>query len=731
MTNVPNNIRTEVAELRRRIEHHNRLYYTLGTAQIPDADYDELLARLIELEQRYGLSAPDSPSQRVGSPLQPGEGFEEVRHEVPMLSLAKVSERQELLDFEERMTKRLKDAGVSFAEGSSAAEGSSSAAAKDEAAQIDTLEYSCEPKMDGVAVSVLYRHGALARGATRGDGISGEDITRNVRTVRNLPLHIAALEKVPHLEVRGELFISKQGFAELNRRGEAEGGRQFVNPRNTAAGAVRQLDPEATARIPLQMFCYGIGSVEGLDLPSGLDGVFDLLEGFGLPVNSDRSHCKGMEACHRYCMELLSRRDGLDYEIDGAVIKLNQRALHDVLGSNVRSPRWAAAYKFPAEEKSTDVLDVQFQVGRTGTITPVARLAPVFVGGVTVSNTTLHNMDEIERLGLRIGDRVVVRRAGDVIPKVVKVIEPDDGDKSASGVKAKSASGDKIKKEKKPRRKKIVMPTQCPACGGAVEQDGVLYKCISGILCPAQRKESIKHFASRSAMDIEGLGEKLIEQLVDSGRVKSIKDIYTLKTKELAEMERMGEKSAANLIAAIDKSRRTTLPRFLYALGIREVGEATALALSQHYGDLAAISAADEEALEQVADIGPIVAKHIAAFFANKNNRALITALCKQGIQWPDIAPTADGSAGAGAAQDPLPLSGQTWVLTGTLEEMTRTEAKARLQALGAKVAGSVSKNTDCVVAGPGAGSKLSKAEELGLQVIDEAEFVSRLARLS
>ena len=703
MTKTPEKIRDEVGDLRKRIEHHNHLYYTLGSPQIPDDDYDALMSRLIELERKHDLATPDSPSQRVGSAPADSEGFGEVKHELPMQSLDKVSDKQALFDFETRIGKRLQAAETETeSDFELIADSTPDSTSDPTTAQLD---YSCEPKIDGVAVSVLYRRGLLQRGATRGDGVTGEDITHNVRTVRNLPLHIPALKNTPQLEVRGEIFISKPGFAELNRRSEAEGGKTFVNPRNTAAGAVRQLDPAATARIPLQMYCYGVGFTEGFNLPDKLDEIFTLLESFNLPVNPDRAACKGVSACLDYCLDLLARRDRLDYEIDGAVIKLNSRTMQQTLGSNVRSPRWATAYKFPAEEKSTTVLDVQFQVGRTGTVTPVARLKPVFVGGVTVSNTTLHNMDEIERLGLRIGDRVIVRRAGDVIPKVVKVIEPEPEAKSKT----------------KTKRKKITVPQKCPVCDAPVEQDGVLYKCTAGITCPAQRKESIRHFASRTAMDIEGLGEKLIEQLVDAGRLTSVKDIYTLKPDELADMERMGDKSAANLIAAIDKSRQTTLPRFLYSLGIREVGEATAQGLANHYGTLEAIAEADEDALEQVGDIGPIVAKHIAAFFANKGNQALIKALRKQGMEWPDI-PVSQAAE--------KPLAGETWVLTGTLEQMTRNEAKARLTALGAKAAGSVSAKTHCVVAGPGAGSKLAKAEELGIEVIDEAAFLSRLKKL-
>ncbi len=668
---IPAKIQQELVELRRSLEHHNRLYYTLDTPEIPDADYDAMFDRLRELELKYDCATPDSPTQRVGS--EPLPHFNQVTHEQAMLSLDKVFGEQDLRDFEARVLKRLHSDAA--------------------------LEYSCEPKVDGVAVSLLYRDGVLERAATRGDGITGEDITHNVRTISSIPLRLEGEKQKDRLEVRGEIFLSKSGFIRLNEKASAEGSKTFVNPRNTAAGAVRQLDPRKAARIPLQMYCYSVGLVDSIRIPDKLSEVFDLIADWGLPVNPDRGTTQGIDGCLGYCLDLLSKRDSLDYEIDGAVIKVNDLPTQQELGQNARTPRWAMAYKFPAEEKSTTVLDVDFQVGRTGTITPVARLDPVFVGGVTVSNTTLHNMDEIDRLGLRIGDKVIVRRAGDVIPKVVKVISP----------------------EKNKKARPIRMPAKCPACGSPVEKEGeVLYKCSAGIICPAQRKESIKHFASRSAMDIEGLGDKLVEQLVDEELIGNVDDIFDLGTEQLSQLDRMGPKSAENLVRAIEKSKSTSLPKFLYALGIREVGEATALALATHYGDIDAIMDADAEAHGQIPDIGPIVAKHIETFFSNKENRALIEKLRKHGIQWPAI-----------ARSDSSPLENQTFVLTGTLEAMPRNEAKGKLLALGAKVAGSVSKNTDCVVAGPGAGSKRAKAEELGIKIIDEAEFLSLLESLS
>ncbi len=674
---VPQKIQREVDALRKQIEYHNRLYHSHDAPEITDADFDALQRRLEKLEAEYGLSDSDSPTQRVGG--EAIAGFTQVTHEIAMLSLDKVFDEADLISFEARIKKRL---------------------------ELDSsIQYSCEPKVDGIAVSLLYRDGMLERAATRGDGVTGEDISHNVRTIESIPLRLKSMKKESLIEVRGEIFLDKDGFRELNETSEREGGKIFVNPRNTAAGAIRQLDPSRTEKIPLKMYCYSVGLVEGITLPETLSGIFTLIGKWGLPVNPDRSVQSGIDNCLAYCLDLLEKRNDLSYEIDGAVLKVDDLELQRQLGSNARSPRWAMAYKFPAEEKSTTVVDVEFQVGRTGTITPVARLEPVFVGGVTVSNTTLHNMDEIERLGLRIGDRVIVRRAGDVIPKVVRVIPQEKG-------------------AKKYRRKKISLPKGCPACGSPIEKDGeVLYRCSGGIICPAQRKESIKHFASRSAMDIEGLGNKLIELLVDREMILSVADIFTLEAEQLADLERMGEKSAANIVAAIEKSKQTTLPRFLFALGIREVGEATALQLVTHFGRLENIVAADVESLTGVPDVGPIMAEHIRDFFSNKDNLALIQTLRDHGITWPIVEPGSDSEA--------KPLRGETYVLTGALEQMPRNEAKAKLIALGAKVAGSVSKNTSCVVAGPGAGSKLTKAEELGIKILDEGEFIALLDTLS
>lgn len=673
------NTQTEesLTQLRRAIAHHDFLYHSLDAPIIPDVEYDRLFARLESLEARHPeLVTPDSPTQRVGA--VPLNSFVQVSHEVPMMSLAKVFDAADLEDFEQRIKKRL-----------------------DSEASID---YSCEPKVDGVAVSLLYERGLLVRAATRGDGITGEDITHNVRTMRDVPLRLGLLEKesesasIPaRLEVRGEIYMSRSGFDAVNAEALESGTKTFVNPRNAAAGTLRQLDPRIAAQRPLHMFCYSVGVFEpaqGETLPLTLSATFTLLEQWGLKVNPERRVVSGFAQCLEYCESLLQKRVGLDYEIDGAVIKLDRLQLQAELGFNARTPRWAMAFKFPAEEVSTVVRDVEFQVGRTGTITPVARLTPVFVGGVTVSNATLHNMAEIARLGLHIGDSVIVRRAGDVIPKIVKVITEPDSETLLRPVR---------------------MPSHCPACGSEVEPHGdILFRCSGGLVCPAQRKEAIRHFCARGALDIEGLGDKLIDQLVARDMVEDVSDVFYLLREDLIALERMGEKSADNLLVAIDKARNTSLQRFLFGLGIPEVGEATALALVNHFGSLENIIAADASALEGVADVGPVVAAHVLHFFANAENLQVIRRLQAVGVKWTDTQVVAQSDV----------LDGKIFVLTGTLESMTRDAAKARLQALGAKVAGSVSKKTDWVVAGPGAGSKLDKAQELDLPVMDESEFI-------
>jgi DNA ligase (NAD+) len=663
-------VQAELAELRRQIDYHNQRYHQLDSPEIPDQDYDRLFQRLLDLETAYPeLVTADSPSQRVGS--APKSGFAQVTHVLPMLSLDKVFSQDDLQRFEERSRKRL---------------------------QLDgELAYSCEPKIDGIAVSLMYEQGVLVRGATRGDGTTGEDITHNIKTVRDIPLRLQGGGFPAVLEVRGEVYISKSSFARMNEEAVLREERTFVNPRNAAAGMLRQKDSRDTAKRPLTMFCYSTGLVDGGELPDTLDRIFDRLHEWGLPLNPLRKTVSGISECTRYCDELLQQRNSLDYEIDGVVIKVNSVLQQQALGMNARTPRWAMAYKFPAEEVATTLLDVEFQVGRTGTITPVARLEPVFVGGVTVSNATLHNMDEITRLGIHIGDRVIVRRAGDVIPKIVAVSVATS------------------------MPQEIVAPMLCPVCQSPVvkEEDQVLLRCSGGPVCQAQLEQSLLHFASRTAMDIEGLGSKLVEQLVAQKLVGNLADLYRLDQATLENLERMGGKSALNLLAGINKSKQVSLPRFLFALGIRDVGEATALNLANHFGTLDALRVASVDALTEVPDVGPIVAKRVETFFSEPRHQQLVQALLAAGV-----APAAQ----AVTPRELLPLTGQTWVVTGTLETMDRNAAKAALQALGAKVAGSVSAKTTCVVAGPGAGSKLTTAEELGINVIDEQEFLRLLS---
>lgn len=674
---APVSVQQELQDLRRQIDHHNHRYHALDAPEITDQAFDALFARLLQLETLHPeLVTPDSPSQRVGA--APVGGFAQVRHAIPMLSLDKVFDEDELNRFEERCLKRLGREGP--------------------------LDYTCEPKIDGVAVSLLYEQGLLVRAATRGDGSTGEDITHNVRTIRDIPLRLAVTAAPAVVEVRGEIYMGRQGFAAMNAEAEARGERSFVNPRNAAAGTLRQLDPRIAAARPLRFFSYGTGLFEGDSLPDTLSGIFALLRDWGLPVNPWLRSVAGVAACHAYCAELLQERTRLDYEIDGVVIKLDRLAEHQALGMNARTPRWAMAYKFPAEEMSTTLLDVEFQVGRTGTITPVARLKPVFVGGVTVSNATLHNMDEVQRLGLRIGDEVIVRRAGDVIPKIVSVV-PEAAPAVGAG---------------RPPKRDIVAPQHCPVCNSPVvrEEGEVLLRCSGTLVCRAQLIQSVLHFASRAAMDIDGLGSKLVEQLVEQKLVQQLDDLYRLDVARLEGLERMGTRSAQNLLAAIEASKQRPLARFLFALGIREVGEATALALANHFGRLQAVLEATQEQLLEIPDIGPVVAGRIAAFCHAATNRALIERLLQAGVAPEEQEPLQRAS---------LPLNGQTWVLTGSLESLERAAAKALLQQLGAKVAGSVSARTTKVVAGPGAGSKLDKAAELGIEVLDEAALLALL----
>ena len=651
-------------QLREQINYHNYRYYVLDDPEIPDAEYDRLLRELQALEAEHPeLVTPDSPTQRVGA--EPLKAFGEVRHEIPMLSLANAFSDEELEDFDRRVRERLgRDTAVS---------------------------YAAEPKLDGLAISLLYENGRLVRAATRGDGTTGEDVTQNVRTIDAIPLRLRGKDYPPLLEVRGEVFMPKAGFAALNEQQRDKGEKAFANPRNAAAGSLRQLDSRITASRPLTFFSYGVGKVAGGSLPEKHSAIMAQLRDWGLPVSPELKLVEGAEGCLGYYQDLGRRRDGLPYEIDGVVYKVDSLALQDELGFVSRAPRWAIAHKFPAQEELTVLHDVEWQVGRTGALTPVARLEPVHVAGVMVSNATLHNLDEIERKDVRVGDTVIVRRAGDVIPEVVSV------------VMARRPS----------HTRKIHLPETCPVCGSDVErpEGEAVARCTGGLFCPAQRKNAIKHFASRRAMDIEGLGDKLVEQLVDSGLVATVADLYELSVEQVAGLERMAEKSAQNLITALTESKRTSLARFLFALGIREVGEATAQNLAQYFGDLAELMAADEAALQDVPDVGPVVAQHIAHFFQQAHNREVIEKLLAAGINWPKIEVREVAE---------LPLAGKTIVLTGTLS-MPRDEAKARLQALGAKVAGSVSKKTSLVVAGEDAGSKLAKAQELGIEVIDEA----------
>ncbi|RLQ23008.1 NAD-dependent DNA ligase LigA [Seongchinamella sediminis] len=665
-------LQAEVLRLREQLREWNYRYYVLDDPSVPDAEYDRCLRQLQEIEARHPeLVSADSPTQRIGA--QPLEQFRQVAHEVPMLSLDNAFDAGELESFDRRVRERLK--------------------------AVDTpIEYCCEPKLDGIAVSLLYRHGALERGATRGDGTTGEDITHNVRTVPSIPLQLRGEGYPAVLEVRGEIYMPRAGFEELNLRAREEGSKPFVNPRNAAAGSLRQLDARITARRPLQMCCYSVGLVADGELPGEQFAVLDRLHDWGLRINSESRVVTGIAACEAYYSDIAGRRDTLPYDIDGIVYKVNRLDLQRKLGFVSRAPRWAIARKFPAQEEMTRVVGVEFQVGRTGAITPVARLEPVFVGGVTVSNATLHNSDEVERLGVMIGDTVIVRRAGDVIPQVVSVVSD----------------------RRPPDAKPVVFPGRCPVCGSVTERaaDEAVLRCMGGLVCAAQQKAAIKHFVSRRAMDIDGLGDKLVEQLVDRALVENVAGLYRLEREQLLGLERMGEKSVSKLLQSIENSKSTTLPRFIFALGIREVGEATALNLARHFGSWEALVAASEEKLLEVDDVGPVVADHLRQFFDSEAGMSIAQSLRDQGVSWPDIEVV---------EQEELPLAGQTWVVTGKLEVMGRNEAKAALQMLGAKVAGSVSAKTSCVVAGPGAGSKLARATELGIEVIDEATFVALL----
>lgn len=666
-------LQQQVQQLREQIEAHNYAYYVLDNPVVSDAQYDDLYRQLVVLEQSHPeLITADSPTQRVGD--QPLSGFSPVVHNVPMLSLDNAFSDDELAAFNQRALERL--AGVT------------------------DITYAAEPKMDGLAVNLRYEHGHLVQAATRGDGAVGEDVTHNVRTIRCIPLKLRGADLPDVLEVRGEVFMSKAALAKINQAQLAKGDKAFANPRNAAAGSLRQLDPKITAQRPLSFFCYGWGAIsEDFSLLTRYSQMIEQLHKWGLPTNPLAQVVTGQPGLVAYYNKLLALRDQLDYEIDGIVYKVDNLNWQRQLGFTSKFPRWAIARKFPAQEVWTKLVGIDIQVGRTGALTPVARLEPVAVGGVVVSNATLHNMDEIQRKDVRVGDTVIVRRAGDVIPEVVGAVL-----------------------SQRPLNTELFsMPHHCPECGSDVvkELDKAVYVCTGGLFCPAQRKRALEHFVSRKAMDIQGLGDKLIAQLVDAGLVQHPDDFYKLNLSQLTALERMAEKSAQNVIDAIETSKNTTLARFIYALGIPEVGEVTAKQLAKHFLTLDAVMSADVAALTDVPDVGEVVANHILHFFQQPHNREVIDGLMNAGICWPKIESPV-------IAHDSV-FAGKTCVLTGTLEKMTREDAKAQLEALGAKVSGSVSAKTDYVIAGDKAGSKLSKAEQLGVRVLTEDAFIALL----
>lgn len=661
-----------IQQLIKKINYHAHRYYVLDDPEIPDAEYDKLFRELEALEKQHPeLISPDSPTQRVGA--KPLDAFDSVTHSVPMLSLSNAFADNEIEDFDRRCQGLLESS--------------------------QSIQYTAEPKLDGLAISIRYEQGRLVQAATRGDGQTGENVTLNIKTIQSIPLSLQGEDFPELLEVRGEIYMPKEGFDKLNKNQLEKGEKTFANPRNAAAGSLRQLDPKITATRPLAFYCYGLGLVEG-ERKTLADNHYDLLEqlkGWGLRVCPEIRLLNNWQECIKYYQDILNKRPALPYEIDGVVYKVNDYAQQQQMGFISRAPRWALAHKFPAEEATTKLLDIQVQVGRTGALTPVARLEPVYVGGVTVTNATLHNQDEINRKDVRIGDTVVVRRAGDVIPEVVRPVLSERQDELET----------------------FNMPTQCPVCGAdAIQADGeAKSRCSAGLYCPAQKKQAIIHYVSRKAMDIDGLGEKLVEQLCDEEVIENIADLYGITDMQLIRMERMGEKSVDNLLQAIEKSKNTTLNRFIYALGIREVGETTAASLANHFKTLDAVMEADQESLQNVSDVGQVVAKSIYQFFRQEHNRETVQRLCEAGIEWPDIKES---------SQDSLRLKDKVIVLTGTLSRYSRNELKAQLQALGAKVTGSVSKKTDVLIAGEKAGSKLTKAQALGIKIIDE-EGISEL----
>ena len=669
---MSSSISEQINHLRTLLEQHNYNYYVLDTPSIPDAEYDRLLRELSALEtQNPEFLSADSPTQKVGGAAL--SKFEQVAHQVPMLSLDNAFSEDEFTGFNRRIKERLMST--------------------------DELTFCCEPKLDGLAVSIIYRDGVLVQAATRGDGFTGENITQNVKTIRNVPLKLRG-DYPKELEVRGEVFMDSAGFEKLNNEAQKRGEKVFVNPRNAAAGSLRQLDSKITAKRPLMFYAYSTGLVADGSIPEDHFQQLEKLTDWGLPLCPETKLVEGPQAALDYYDDILTRRSELKYEIDGVVIKVNKKALQERLGFVARAPRWAIAFKFPAQEEVTQLLDVEFQVGRTGAITPVARLEPVFVGGVTVSNATLHNGDEIARLGVKVGDTVIIRRAGDVIPQITQVVlerRPTDA-------------------------RDIVFPSACPICDSHVEkvEGEAVARCTGGLVCPAQRKQAIKHFASRKALDIDGLGDKIVDQLVDRELIKTPADLFILKQGHFESLERMGPKSAKNLVTALNEAKATTLAKFLYSLGIREAGEATAQNLANHFLTLENIISASVESLTQVSDVGDIVASHVRGFFDEEHNLAVVNALIEQGVHWPAL---------SAPSEDEQPLAGLTYVLTGTLNTLNRNDAKARLQQLGAKVSGSVSAKTDALVAGEKAGSKLTKAQDLGIDVLTEDDLIELLKK--
>lgn len=665
-------LQQQIDTLRQDLRRYEYEYHVLDNPTIPDAEYDRLFHQLKALEAAYPeLITADSPTQRVGA--KPLSGFAQIRHEIPMLSLDNAFSDEEFYAF----VKRIEDRLIRLP---------------------DPLTFCCEPKLDGLAVSILYVNGVLTQAATRGDGTTGEDITANIRTIRNIPLQLLMDNPPTRLEVRGEVFMPHAGFERLNQQALEKGEKTFANPRNAAAGSLRQLDPKITSKRPLVLNAYGIGIAEGVDLPNTHYDRLQWLKSIGIPVNPEIRLCNGTDEVLDFYRDIQNKRSSLGYDIDGTVLKINDIALQEKLGFISKAPRWAIAYKFPAQEELTRLNDVEFQVGRTGAITPVAKLEPVFVAGVTVSNATLHNADEIERLDIAIGDTVVIRRAGDVIPQIIGVLH------------------DRRPADARP----IVFPETCPVCDSAIVriEGEAVARCTGGLFCAAQRKEALKHFVSRKAMDIDGVGGKLIEQLVDRELIHTPADLFKLDLTTLTCLERMGTKSAENALASLEKAKNTTLARFIFALGIREVGEATALNLANHFKTLEALQNADLEALQQVPDVGEVVANRILAFWHEPHNVAVVNDLIAQGVHWETVE-TKEVAENR--------FKGKTVVLTGTLTQMGRNEAKALLQDMGAKVSGSVSAKTDFVIAGDAAGSKLTKAQELGVTVLTEEEFLAQI----